>query len=219
MPTVFFAFVCIFSAMKKTSQWIIDGGNLLFFLKKRRKTFENTIPFTILSQYARKVNGNEVFPVIFVSFLLFSLVFPCLSERDSEKFQATLFVILILPLALPGEESQKGVRGYTTMFLRSFTGKNIFAPRRCRPLFVLRTFFPFHRKNSQVRMTRNDKKGLFPLTEPFRPLVRKKKQRTAARRQPQKRLEGTVFSRLYGRRVPFPPAPSPSFPYNFLLPL
>ena len=26
--------------------------------------------------------------------------------------------------------------------------------RRGRPLFVLRTFFPFHRENSQVRMTR-----------------------------------------------------------------
>ena len=52
------------------------------------------------------------------------------------------------------------------MFLRSLTGKSITAPRRCRPLFVLRTFFPFHRENSQFRMTKtylpnqNDKKSI-----------------------------------------------------------
>ena len=62
------------------------------------------------------------------------------------------------PFRLTSSATSPASTGESTSWAAQEAGsgwrKYIFAPRRCRPLFVLRTFFPFHRENSQFRMTK-----------------------------------------------------------------
>ena len=74
------------------------------------------------------------------------------ATKQGSGWQKTYYIVLSFRPSLP-DGLRKNLK---TIRLVNNTGcKYVLSPSAGRHLFVLRTFFPFHRENSQIRMTEN----------------------------------------------------------------